>query len=62
MSVLTHVIRRRQVWSRLSEISEQRRKQRATFDWIFYLMVIGLVFVYRNEIMGCLSKYLDGLF
>lgn len=62
MSVLTHVIRRRQTWGRLCEIAEQRRRQRATFDWLFYLLFVGLAFVYRNEIMTCLSKYLGDLF
>lgn len=60
MSVLSHGIKNRHEWNRISQFAEQRRRA-ASPDWFFYLALVLLMFFYRTELIGVLEKYFNGV-
>jgi hypothetical protein len=57
--VLTHVIRKRQRWHHLCEITANKRRAQANFDWVFYVAATVLLYIYRIEVLGFLSRFIE---
>lgn len=61
MSVLAQVIRNRQLTRQVYLRREQQQRRRAKYDWLFYVAVLALTFLYRSELLAFVEKCFNQL-